>query len=143
MTDCPQSQTSCVELSALLSDLVNEVAALAHAVVASEDGLPVTGSAGVSTSDAESLAAVSAAVISLTAGAAGWFEAGAVHAVVVRMQHGQLTLVPVHGGSLVLQTRSPCDVAWLINQAKPVIAALDLPAHTASDSSHQRGVCCA
>lgn len=142
MTDFPHRQTPYVDLSRMLSDLVNDVEELDHAVVASEDGVPVTVSTGVSTSDAETLAVVSAALASLAAGTAGRFEAGAVHAVVVRLQRGQLTVVPARGGSLVLYAQSPCDVAWLINQAKPVMAALDLRARMASDSSHQEGVRC-
>lgn len=128
MADCAYEQTSPrVDLRGLLSELVNHVEMLAHAVVASEDGHPLAASAEVSVSDAAMLAAVSAAVTSTALAAAVQFEAGAVHTVTVRMQRGQLTLLSTSGGSLALQTQSRCDVTWLINQTKPVLAALNLP----------------
>lgn len=123
-TGFAEQKVSEVDLSGLLADVASEVDPLAHAMVASEDGFPAATSAAASVSDA--------------AGVVEQCEAGAVQAVTVGMQHGQLTLMPAHGGILALHAQSRCDVARLINQTEPALAALDFTAPTVSESLRQK-----
>jgi len=83
----------------LVSDFVNNVPGVAHAVVVSSDGLPLAYSEGFPKDRADQLAAVAAGLISLTQGASRVFEGGPVTQTVGEMQRGLLLIMSISDGS--------------------------------------------
>ncbi len=76
------------DLNWLVTDFVERVRDVAHAVVVSSDGLPLAFSAGFPQDRADQLAAVTSGLASLTQGAARAFQGGIVVQTVVEMQAG-------------------------------------------------------
>ena len=72
------------DLGWLITNFVERVPDVAHAVVVSSDGLPLAFSAGFPQERADQLAAVTSGLTSLTQGASRVFEGGAVVQTVVR-----------------------------------------------------------
>ena len=95
----------------LVTDFVERVRDVAHAVVVSADGLLLVASEGLPRDRADQLAAVASGLTSLTQGAARCFEAGNVVQTVIEMERGFLFLMSISDGSsfAVLAARS-CDV---------------------------------
>src|SRR5690606_42094391 len=83
----------------LVSNFVEEVPGVAHAVVVSADGLPMAFSRGFPEDRADQLAAVAAGLVSLTQGAARVFEAGEVVQTLVEMERGLLLVMSFSDGS--------------------------------------------
>jgi hypothetical protein len=95
----------------LLTNFVDSVPGISHAVVVSSDGLLLTSSAGLPRDRADQLAAVASGMASLTRGAARVFGAGEVLQTVVEMQLGCMLLMSITDGSCLAVLASPgCDM---------------------------------
>src|SRR2546429_8785959 len=97
------------DLNWLITNFVERVPDVAHAVVVSSDGLPLAFSAGFPQERADQLAAVTSGLTSLTQGASRVFEGGVVVETVVEMQLGVVVVKAVNNGSrLAVLAASPC-----------------------------------
>jgi len=98
-------------LSWLLTNLIERVPAIAHAIVVSSDGLPLACSPGFPADRADQLSAITSGLTSLTQGASRMFEGGAVTQTVVEMQRGMLIVVSIGDGStLTVLAATDCDM---------------------------------
>ena len=98
----------------LVTNFVERVPGVAHAVVVSADGLLLTSSTGLPRDRADQLAAVAAGLVSLTAGGARCFEAGTVVQTVVEMERGFLLLMSISDGSCLTVLAAPnCDIGLI------------------------------
>ena len=103
--------SSAQDLNWLITNFVERVPAVAHAIVVSADGLPLAFSAGFPEDRADQLAAVTSGLTSLTQGAARVFEAGSVIQTVVEMEGGLLLVMAISNGSrLAVLAASGCDM---------------------------------
>ena len=103
--------SSAQDLNWLITNFVERVPAVAHAIVVSADGLPLAFSAGLPEDRADQLAAVTSGLTSLTQGAARVFEAGSVIQTVVEMEGGLLLVMTISNGSgLAVLAASDCDM---------------------------------
>lgn len=99
------------DLNWLITNFVERVPGVAHAVVVSSDGLPLAISQGFPADRADQLAAVASGLTSLTAGAARVFEGGTVTQTVVEMERGLLLVMAISDGScLSVLAASNCDM---------------------------------
>lgn len=106
-----QVTSSAQDLNWLITNFVESVPAVAHAIVVSADGLPLAFSEGFPPDRADQLAAVASGLASLTQGAARVFEAGAVLQTVVEMEGGLLLVMAVsNGSSLAVLAAADCDM---------------------------------
>ena len=106
-----QAAQSLRNLSWLLTNFVERVPAVAHAVVVSSDGLPLACSDGFPQDRVDQLAAVASGLTSLTQGAARVFEGGVVTQTVVEMQRGLLIMMTISDGSSLAVLAAPdCDM---------------------------------
>ncbi|MFL1379065.1 MULTISPECIES: roadblock/LC7 domain-containing protein [unclassified Nocardiopsis] len=87
------------ELNWLITDFADRVPDVAHAIVVSSDGLPLSSSAGFPADRADQLAAIASGLSSLTQGAARVFEGGAVAQTVVEMERGLMLIMAISDGS--------------------------------------------
>ncbi|WP_405997171.1 roadblock/LC7 domain-containing protein [Streptomyces sp. NBC_00829] len=87
------------DLDWLLDDLVLRVHEVRHAVVLSNDGLPVGASNALTREDAEHLAAVASGFHSLAKGVGRHFHAGGVRQTMVEMDDGFLFVAAAGDGS--------------------------------------------
>lgn len=95
----------------LVTDFVNRVAGVAHAIVVSSDGLLLTASTRLPRERAEQLAAIASGLASMTTGAAKCFEAGQVSQTVIEMERGTLLQMGIGDGSCLTVLASPhCDM---------------------------------
>ncbi|NWF28975.1 roadblock/LC7 domain-containing protein [Streptomyces sp. PKU-EA00015] len=102
------------DLDWLLDDLVWRVAEVRHAVVLSNDGLPVGASEGLCREDAEHLAAVASGFHSLAKGAGRHFHVGGVRQTMVEMDDGFLFVAAAGDGScLALLTAVSADIGLI------------------------------
>jgi predicted regulator of Ras-like GTPase activity (Roadblock/LC7/MglB family) len=83
------------DLNWLITNFVERVPSVAHAIVVSADGLPMAFSRGFPADRVDQLAAVTSGLTSLTQGAARVFEGGAVTQTVVEMQRGLLIIMAI------------------------------------------------
>ena len=103
--------SSAQDLNWLITNFVERVPAVAHAIVVSADGLPLAFSDGFPPDRADQLAAVASGLSSLTQGAARVFEAGTVLQTVVEMQGGLLVVMAISNGSSLAVLAAPdCDM---------------------------------
>src|SRR5580700_1555692 len=99
------------DLNWLITNFVERVPAVAHAIVVSADGLPLAFSDGFPPDRADQLAAVASGLSSLTQGAARVFDAGTVLQTVVEMDGGLLLLMAISNGSgLAVLAAAECDM---------------------------------
>jgi hypothetical protein len=99
------------DLSWLLTNLIERVPAIAHAIVVSTDGLPLACSPSFPADRADQLSAITSGLTSLTQGASRMFEGGAVTQTVVEMQRGLLIVVSIGDGStLAALAARDCDM---------------------------------
>jgi hypothetical protein len=99
------------DLSWLLTNFVDRVPSVAHAVVVSSDGLPLAYSQGFPPDRVDQLSAVTSGLTSLTQGAARVFEGGSVTQTVVEMQRGLLIVMSIsNGSSLAVLAAADCDM---------------------------------
>jgi uncharacterized protein len=95
----------------LVDDFVNRVAGVAHALVVSAEGMPLTASAHLPRDRADQLAAVASGLVSLAQGAARCFDAGHVVQTVVELERGIMLLMSIgDGASLAVLAAPTCDI---------------------------------
>lgn len=105
----PQSQLD--RFGWLVDSFVDGIPGVAHAVVVSSDGIPLTLSAGLPRDRADQLAAVTSGLVSLAVGAARCFEAGGLVQTVVEMQRGVMLIMSITDGSSLAVLAAPsCDI---------------------------------
>ena len=98
-------------LNWLITNFVDRVPGVAHAVVVSADGLLLALSEGLPRDRADQLAAVASGLTSLTQGASRIFEGGDVVQTVVEMERGFLFLMSISDGScLAVLAATSCDI---------------------------------
>ena len=93
----PNGQTQ--DLSWLITDFTERVAAVVHAAVVSSDGVPLAASEGIAPDRLEQLSAVASGLISLAQGAALMFDGGAVTLTLATMERGVLMIAAISGGA--------------------------------------------
>ena len=99
------------DLNWLITNFVERVPDVAHAVVVSSDGLPLAFSAGFPQERADQLAAVTSGMTSLTQGASRVFEGGPVTQTIVEMRQGLLLVMAISdGSSLAVLCSADCDI---------------------------------
>ncbi|MGH3251025.1 MAG: roadblock/LC7 domain-containing protein [Trebonia sp.] len=102
------------DLNWLVTNFVERVPDVAHAVVVSSDGLPLAYSAGFPQDRADQLAAVTSGLASLTQGASRVFEGGFVVQTVVEMEAGTLVIMAIsNGASLAVLASSTSDLGLI------------------------------
>lgn len=95
----------------LVDDFVNRVPGVAHALVVSAEGMPLTASAHLPRDRADQLAAVASGLVSLAQGAARCFDAGRVVQTVVELERGIMLLMSISDGSSLAVLAAPtCDI---------------------------------
>lgn len=95
----------------LVDDFVNRVPGVAHALVVSAEGMPLSASAHLPRDRADQLAAVASGLVSLAAGAARCFDAGQVVQTVVELERGIMLLMSISDGSSLAVLAAPtCDI---------------------------------
>jgi uncharacterized protein len=99
------------DLSWLITNFVEKVASVAHAIVVSSDGLPMAFSEELPADRVDQLAAVTSGLASLTQGASKLFSGGAVTQTAVEMERGLLIVMTIsHGSSLAVLAAADCDL---------------------------------
>ena len=99
------------DLNWLITNFVERVPSVAHAIVVSSDGLPMAHSHGFPPDRVDQLAAVTSGLTSLTQGGPRVFEGGAVTQTVVDMQRGLLIVMAISdGSSLAVLAPTDCDM---------------------------------
>jgi predicted regulator of Ras-like GTPase activity (Roadblock/LC7/MglB family) len=99
------------DLNWLVTNFVERVPSVAHAIVVSSDGLPMAYSQGFPPERVDQLAAVTSGLTSLTQGASRVFEGGSVSQTVVEMQRGLLIVMAISdGSSLAVLAAADCDM---------------------------------
>jgi uncharacterized protein len=99
------------DLNWLITNFVEQVTDVAHAIVVSSDGLPMAHSQGFPPDRVGQLAAVTSGLTSLTQGGSRVFEGGAVTQTVVDMQRGVLIVMAISdGSSLAVLAPVNCDM---------------------------------
>jgi predicted regulator of Ras-like GTPase activity (Roadblock/LC7/MglB family) len=99
------------DLSWLVTAFTERVPFVAHAAVASADGLPLAVSPSLGCERADQLAALTSGLTSLAQGAAWIFNGGTVSQMVVAMEHAMLIMMSVSDGSvLAVLAESECDM---------------------------------
>ncbi len=95
----------------LINNFVDRVPGVTECVVVSADGLPMAMSSGLDRASADRFAAVASGLIGLAYGAAGRFGGGAVHEVIVEMEHAFIFVTGISdGSSLAVVAAATCDV---------------------------------
>jgi predicted regulator of Ras-like GTPase activity (Roadblock/LC7/MglB family) len=99
------------DLDWLVTDFVDRIRDVAHAVVVSADGLPLAFNARFPREHADQLAAVTAGLASLTQGAARSFQAGQVIQTAVEMEAGLYVVMTIsNGSSIAVLAAAKCDL---------------------------------
>jgi uncharacterized protein len=113
----PQLSAEARDLTWLIGKFAKTTPGVASAMVVSADGLPVAVSERLDRPMADQLAAIASGVVSLSQGAARYFDAGLVKQTVVEMQRGLLLVTAISdGSSLTVLAASPCDVGVVAYQ---------------------------
>ncbi len=95
----------------LISNFVNEVRGVEHAIVVSSDGLLLTASRDFPEQHAEQLAAIASGLQSLAEGASKMFGKGDTEQLILRMNHGFLFVMSISdGSSLAVLTSTDADM---------------------------------
>ena len=95
----------------LVTDFVERVRDVAHAVVVSADGLALAFNTRFPRDHADQLAAVTAGLASLTMGAARAFQGGRVIQTAVEMEAGLFVVMTIsNGSSLAVLATAECDL---------------------------------
>ena len=98
----------------MITNFIERVPDVAHALVVSSDGIPMASSSGLPPDRADQLAAVTSGLTSLTQGASRIFEGGTVTQTVVEMQRGLLIVMTIGNGSiLAVLARRDCDMGLI------------------------------
>lgn len=108
------TMTSIHDFEFLLANLVEQVPGVREAVVVSSDGLLLASSPHVDRADADRLAAVASALLSIARGAGEPMRAGAVHEIIIEMERALLLLMGISDGSaLAVVAVRPCDIGMV------------------------------
>ncbi|MGL4746057.1 MAG: roadblock/LC7 domain-containing protein [Dermatophilaceae bacterium] len=100
-----------MNLDWLMSDFVDRVPGVAHAVGVSADGLLLAMSDRLPRDRADQLAAIACGLASLTVGASRALEGGSVNQILVDLEHGFLVVMSISGGScLAVLAARTCDI---------------------------------
>ncbi len=95
----------------LVTNFVERVPGVLHAVVVSSDGLPMAVSHGLDRQAADRFAAVASGLIGLAHGVAVPFQCGRVHEVIIEMERAFLFVTGISDGScLAVVASAACDV---------------------------------
>lgn len=94
-----QASSQVPDLSWLVSDFVERVPDVAHAVVMSSDGVPLAVSDGIQPDRLERLSAITSGLISLAQGTAKMFSGGALTQTLITMERGILVIASISDGS--------------------------------------------
>jgi uncharacterized protein len=98
------------DLNWLVTDFVERVPSVAHAIVVSSDGLPMAYSQGFPEDWADRISTVTSGLTSLTKGASEMFEGGQVTRTLVEMERGLLIVMAISdGSSLSVLAPADCD----------------------------------
>jgi uncharacterized protein len=89
------------DLNWLITNFVERVPSVAHAIVVSSDGLPLGYSEGFPPDRVDQLSAVTSGLVSLTQGASRVFDGGEVTQTVVDMHRGLLIVMAISDGSSI------------------------------------------
>ncbi len=99
------------DLDWLVTDFVDRVRDVAHAVVVSADGLPLAFNSRFPRDHADQLSAVTSGLASLTQGASRVFQAGPVVQTAVEMEAGLFVIMSIsNGSSLAVLAAAECDL---------------------------------
>jgi uncharacterized protein len=103
------------DLDWLVTNFVERVRDVAHAVVVSADGLPLAFSARFPRDHADKLAAITSGLASLVQGAARVFQAGQVVQTAVEMEAGLFVIMSIsNGSSLAVLAAAKCDLGLVV-----------------------------
>lgn len=120
------------DLNWLLTDFTTRVADVAHAIVVSADGVPLALSADIPRQAVEQLAAITAGLTSIIAGAAKIMEAGTPTQALVEMDYGLMCVRAISDGSSLAVLAAPeCDtrqVAFEMTRLVEAVGELLTPA---------------
>jgi uncharacterized protein len=113
------------DLNWLISDFTARVTDVAHAAVVSADGVPLALSEGIPSYFAENLAAITAGLASLMAGAARIFNAGLPTQALVEMVGGLMIIKAVSDGSSLCVLAAPdCDTELVSYEMSLLVEAV-------------------
>lgn len=87
------------DLNRLVTELTERAPQVLHALVVSADGVPVAASDRIPPDGVDQLAAMTAGLISLAAGASAIFDGGPVTQALVAMDRGTLVIMAIDDGS--------------------------------------------
>jgi uncharacterized protein len=103
------------DLDWLVTNFVERVRDVAHAVVVSADGLPLAFNARFPRDHADKLAAITSGLASLVQGAARVFQAGQVVQTAVEMEAGLFVIMSIsNGSSLAVLATAKCDLGLVV-----------------------------
>jgi predicted regulator of Ras-like GTPase activity (Roadblock/LC7/MglB family) len=103
------------DLDWLVTNFVERVRDVAHAVVVSADGLPLAFNARFPHDHADKLAAITSGLASLVQGAARVFQAGQVVQTAVEMEAGLFVIMSIsNGSSLAVLATAKCDLGLVV-----------------------------
>jgi predicted regulator of Ras-like GTPase activity (Roadblock/LC7/MglB family) len=106
----PPARSGVPDLNWLITNFVERVPDVVHAVVVSSDGMPLAFSAGLPPERADQLAAVASGLVSLSQGASRVFEGGTLIRTVVDTQRGVMFVMAIsNGSSLIVLASTTCD----------------------------------
>ena len=108
-----------------MSDFTARVPDAAHTAVVSADGVPLAISDGIPGYLAEQLAAITAGLASLMAGAARIFEAGLPNQALVEMEGGLMIVKTISDGSSLCVLAAPdCDIELVSYEMSLLVEAV-------------------
>jgi predicted regulator of Ras-like GTPase activity (Roadblock/LC7/MglB family) len=111
MTTPPARSDQADRFDWLVNNFAQRIPGVAHAIVISVDGLPLSRSASLSVDRSAQLAAIGCGLFSLANGAASCVDFGAMRHTVVEMRSGLLLLMSIQDGSCLVVLASPhCDI---------------------------------
>jgi predicted regulator of Ras-like GTPase activity (Roadblock/LC7/MglB family) len=117
-----QLSPAATNVSWLISNFVERVPGVDEAVVVSSDGLLMAMSRGLDRASADRFAAVASGLIGLAYGAAGRFGGGAVHEVIIEMEHAFIFVTGISDGScLAVVASGDADVGLVAYEMKVLV----------------------
>lgn len=113
------------DLTWLVTTFAERIAGVRDVLVLSTDGLVLASSSGLDRDVAETLAAVTSGLASLTAGAARHLKGGHVNQVIVEMDEGFLFVTTISEGSALAVMAGPeCDIGLVGYEMSMLVARI-------------------
>jgi uncharacterized protein len=113
------------DLDWLINNFAARVPGIDNVIVLSTDGLVLAASDRIGRDDADTLAAVTSGLTSLTIGAARCLGAGTVNQVIVEMAGGFLFVTTISDGSALAVTCGPdCDIGLIGYEMSLLVARI-------------------